>query len=659
MARLIPDNALNQDFITLGEKKILRFLRDSLDDSCYVWYQPQLEQSFRPDIILYIPEIGLILYEVKDWDISKIKKANIDQWEIEGYRSSTSPLKQAKNYFYNLKKKLEDSKIFVQKEGKNIGKLYFPIACACVFPNIQKSDFEHKGFDKIINSNFCLFKDELEQFRESNSPKLITDKIKNHFSVWWQNSELTKTQFDTLRGILYPEIISEGQKERRGEKVMFILDEYQEQIAKSIAKDHNRIIGVAGSGKSLVLACKAKLLLNTKPSWKILLTCYNISLASQLKFYMDTFSKEEKIDYVKRLEIIHFHGLCSKYFKKYNGKWTFINQEQVFSSARFKDMNEAQKQAELDEMESSSSGNEFQRLLMMNKIELYDAILIDEAQDFHPSWLKSITLLLKGDTNFLLLAEDPNQKIYPRNFTYINAGINVIGKKPYVLPLGYRSTREIILPATKLVQKSKFDEFYKKFIEEQDSNVSKIVTSRKGTFPKIKIIKKYEDICDDIADSIELKIQEGYKYCDIGIIYLTSQGDTKVTNNQGDLFLDKNNDSKINYTDHLRAKFASKNIDYFWLSQNKQTKSNYDQFHDSVTISTIFSAKGLEFSIVYLIGIEQFPWVLRNERENASLLYVAMTRAKYELTIYSIQKNETTNELEKIIDELKDSDLLM
>src|SRR5699024_11861087 len=63
---------------------------------------------------------------------------------------------------------------------------------------------------------------------------------------------------------------------------MKTMDLHQENLAKQIG-DKNRLIrGVAGSGKTLILASRAKLLAKQHPDWKILILCYNISLASYI-----------------------------------------------------------------------------------------------------------------------------------------------------------------------------------------------------------------------------------------------------------------------------------------------------------------------------------------------------------------------------------------
>lgn len=54
-------------------------------------------------------------------------------------------------------------------------------------------------------------------------------------------------------------------------------------MAKQLG-DKNRLIrGVAGSGKTLILASRAKMLSKENPDWKILILCYNISLANSIQ----------------------------------------------------------------------------------------------------------------------------------------------------------------------------------------------------------------------------------------------------------------------------------------------------------------------------------------------------------------------------------------
>jgi len=57
-------------------------------------------------------------------------------------------------------------------------------------------------------------------------------------------------------------------------------------MAKKADSGHTIVRGIAGSGKSLVLCAKAKIIAEAHPDWKTLVMCFNNSLKSQLDFYL-------------------------------------------------------------------------------------------------------------------------------------------------------------------------------------------------------------------------------------------------------------------------------------------------------------------------------------------------------------------------------------
>ena len=86
---------------------------------------------------------------------------------------------------------------------------------------------------------------------------------------------------------------------------------------------------------------------------------------------------------------------------------------------------------------------------------------------------------------------------------------------------------------------------------------------------------------------------------------------------------------------------SRRKIPAYWLVKDAESKKNYDAGVDKVLLSTVHSAKGLEFEKVYFMNLESFPLDYLNERENASMVYVAMTRAKKQLTIVSGSRTPT------------------
>lgn len=61
-----------------------------------------------------------------------------------------------------------------------------------------------------------------------------------------------------------------------------MLDRGQESLAKGLGEGHRVVRGVAGSGKTLILTYRARLLARAFPDQTVLVTCHNRSLAGML-----------------------------------------------------------------------------------------------------------------------------------------------------------------------------------------------------------------------------------------------------------------------------------------------------------------------------------------------------------------------------------------
>lgn len=74
----------------------------------------------------------------------------------------------------------------------------------------------------------------------------------------------------------------------------------------------------------------------------------------------------------------------------------------------------------------------------------YDAILIDEGQDFEGNWFKLVSLCLNPDTQSLLLVEDRAQSIYGNKRSYLKeTGFDFRGRSK-ILNINYRNTAQIV-----------------------------------------------------------------------------------------------------------------------------------------------------------------------------------------------------------------------
>ena len=53
---------------TAGELCVLQFFRSNLNDNWEIYFQPHLN-GCRPDFVLLNPNVGIGVFEVKDWDL--------------------------------------------------------------------------------------------------------------------------------------------------------------------------------------------------------------------------------------------------------------------------------------------------------------------------------------------------------------------------------------------------------------------------------------------------------------------------------------------------------------------------------------------------------------------------------------------------------------
>jgi ATP-dependent exoDNAse (exonuclease V) beta subunit len=83
------------------------------------------------------------------------------------------------------------------------------------------------------------------------------------------------------------------------------------------------------------------------------------------------------------------------------------------------------------------------------------------------------------------------------------------------------------------------------------------------------------------------------------------------------------------------------------VSENYLSKKNYDISTKRVSITTIHSAKGLDYSIAFLLGLDFLKPNNWTEEQILRLVYVAITRARYQLFIPFIQNNFVIERLKK------------
>ncbi len=245
----------------------------------------------------------------------------------------------------------------------------------------------------------------------------------------------------------------------------------------------------------------------------------------------------------------------------------------------------------------------------------YDVVIIDEAQDFPPSDLNLATRLVPNykELRSLTLLADPAQSIYYRGIPWKESGINIQGRTR-VLAKNYRNTKQILEAARPVVEGLED-------VKAEEEYIPPSSTERPGKKPVILSYRNYADGFHYVADEIVRLCQQGkYRPGDIAVL-----GRFKKSFN---LLTGMLNKADLEYR-HFR-------------SQDFQILENY------IKLVTMHSAKGLEFPVVFIIGLDNdyFPFIRRNSRTRTEdalaerkLFYVSMTRAAEQLYLICPQNN--------------------
>jgi hypothetical protein len=105
---LIPNDV--EEFQTEVERVFFRFLQSvAKPDSRYVaWYPPDVNGK-EPDSLLYGNDVGLVVFEVKDWTLNQIHEADPHPFLVafgERPGPKKNPFHRAHDYLVSLKAKI-------------------------------------------------------------------------------------------------------------------------------------------------------------------------------------------------------------------------------------------------------------------------------------------------------------------------------------------------------------------------------------------------------------------------------------------------------------------------------------------------------------------------------------------------------------------------
>lgn len=605
----------------------------------------------KPDFVVVSAKLGVLVLEVKDWtrllggnhDVVHTANHQGNQTTYE------NPYLQAERYAYDLNKRFEArAELWEQYRGRTA--LKFPWQPIVILPYIRHAVIQRFEAQGIFPKGVFLGVEQVESVAHlqqafKNAPWRfllkapitldILDIIRELIHPELAISDMSGQIAGTLTRAQHQLIIEPLSSQKPAQLPLFEeTDISQESLGVAENATIRLVRGVAGSGKTLVLVKRAQHLIGQYPDSKILVLSFNKDLAKDLR---------ERIQN-SAIEVTHFHSLCAKilfnswkspivaqeWLKKHAQtqldtlkltpdfvaqelEWCmekgYLAQNDYLSADRrgraksltradreaiyaiyndyiqFKDAQKSKSKAWMDWADVP-----FETLKLLNVHPLthaYDAILIDEGQDFAPSWMAVIKSLLKPN-GALMICDDPSQSIF-RNYTWHEKGVSVVGRSKF-LRVPFRSTREISLVAHALIEA---DTKLKSLEDRPEPDLTSYELAS-GTRPSLFFFNTVDDETDYLTQTILQVISADVKPHEIAIL-------------------------AHDYTSLWRWDVL---------------------LNVGVYVSGFQRMKGLEFKIVYIPTLDSLLETATDEDELSDMrrkLFTAITRAKQHLILSAVQ----------------------
>lgn len=412
-------NELRQP-LTRGERIVLDFFHHNLDENWEIYIQPHMN-GLRPDFVLLNPAVGIAVFEVKDWDLDAVAYKVIERPGkaplLTGTRNGKTFSLQPENpveKVYRYKQELFN--LYCPRLEKRSG--FAVITAGIIFP------FADDDRVNLLFQSSLKYRDMLSYpaYSPVSGKKAIeSGDLKSVFpeGLRKQSYFMSSALADDLRYWLIEPDFSVTQR------TPLELDKNQLELVKTRTKSgYRRIKGAAGSGKSLVLASRAAELLNEKKN--ILVVTFNITL---LHYLMDVSVRWPHTHGNTRKDItwLNYHAWCRRvceaadFSEEYSKLWLEHHQNVVLDYY-------------LPDMVSKIIEDDKDGL-----VERFDAILVDEGQDFRLLWWDTLRKVLKPNGEMLLVA-DATQDIYETAKAWTDEAMNGAGFRGdwASLPTSYR-----------------------------------------------------------------------------------------------------------------------------------------------------------------------------------------------------------------------------
>lgn len=626
--------------------KSFRFFA-SLPDTFSVWHKLSSERKAEPDFLIMDEGQHAVLVRINvSQKLSLATQLLLFPQEVEetiDYRDDERILSK---YIIDMQSKYSDLHNLIS---------------VILFPNYSTFELSQKGLTNSERPPFCLGNDCIKQ------------KDISYWIRYFVNSAtLDAKSLHLVRQFFCPEItipteLTASVKPNQASTEGFLLDYEQEWITKldlELPSEQRRVMrnfdinvvnGVAGSGKTLILLYRLKLLHQFNPHGRFLVLTHNKPLILDIQrrysklienrqenvaFYtfmqfcrylwpddeewIDPIGADRREALIRRIWEKHFSksAITSRMFTNeinwFKDHWFETEEEYLhidrkgvgFSVSSRRTMltaitdyqNQLKAMKLVDWADIPSWVMEF---LQKGKIypQKYDFIFVDEGQFFAPLWFEIIRHVLNPQGGRIFIAVDPKQGFLGRGSSWREMGFEVRGHSHY-LSTSYRTTREILNFSTLFYRERVSDDSPNEELVEPD-----MLNMRMGIKPTILQVDKPQDEIFRVVDEICNLHNQGI-----------SLGDFLVLHNSWK--------SAKTIITLLRQR----------LGVNCASDPKDCPPGDFIRVTTINAGTGIESPIVVLSGLYQMFESEQNLRlsdeergevikENTRKLYMAFTRA--------------------------------
>ena len=408
---------------TEGEIFLLEYLATQFDDEVEVYFQPCFNGD-RPDIVLMSRNAGVIIIEVKDWNLDLYGIDSNNKWSVKAISQRVkSPFQQVyaykKNFFeihvngllekslknHNFFGLLKTYVYFHHGNKRTLDSMYEP-HLERLREQARRNEEDYKSgkkeFDAYDKTREWI-KNGKYRFERDMSFSIHRDRLdKIRFPITAKESVIfDQSVYNEFKRLLNPPFhyASEGTQPDYSDK--------QRRLIESAARARAKICGLAGSGKTVVLAGRA-VNAHKRHGGRVLVLTFNITLCSYIHDKISTVRDDFPWS---SFDISNYHRFITTALNN-SGVEINIPEELQYEG---EDSTIARQIAERRDLYLEETYYSNLRIFEDKEIKTkYETVLIDEIQDYKPEWIKVIRSYFLEEDGEMLLFGDEKQNIYKR-----------------------------------------------------------------------------------------------------------------------------------------------------------------------------------------------------------------------------------------------------